>query len=243
VNTVNVEALEVPPHGLLLEGVHPLGAGVETVTGMLATEAMSPAPIAAVSPLIPTNVVVRALPFHCTVEQGSRLLPFTSSENATPPAAVLEGTSELIAGSGRDVGAVMVNVSELEVIAELDTVTLAVPSEAVSASVMAAVSCELLTNVVTRGEPFQFTTLSLVNAVPLAAFTVSVNPAALQYGVVLAEVVDAESDAMDSPEIVNEIAGLDVPPPGVGVNTVTGTVATVVTSDAGMTVVSCVGLR
>lgn len=171
------------------------------------------------------------------------MFPFTSSENAAPPAAVLEGTREVTDGTGSDVGAVMVKLSELEVITELDTVTLAIPGKAVSARVMAAVSCEPLTNVVTRGEPFQFTTLSLVNTVPVAAFTVSVNPAALQYGVVLAEVVNAESVAMDSPEMVNEIAGLDVPPPGVGVNTVTGTVATAVTSDAGMTVVSCVGLR
>jgi hypothetical protein len=64
VNTSNVAALEVPPHGLLLEGVQPLGAGVETATGMLATEAMSAALIAAFNPLMPINVVVRALPFH-----------------------------------------------------------------------------------------------------------------------------------------------------------------------------------
>jgi hypothetical protein len=33
---------------------------------------------------------------------------------------------------------------------------------------------------VARGEPFQFTTVSLVNVVPLAAFTVRVIPAGLQ---------------------------------------------------------------
>jgi hypothetical protein len=167
------------------------------------------------------------------------LLPCTSSEKAGPFAAVLEGTRELIEGIGKVVGAVMVNVSELEVVTEFDTVTFAVPSAAVSARVMAAVSCEPLTNVVCRGEPFQFTTLSLVNTVPLAAFTVSVNPVGLQYGVEEGE----RGEAIVRPAIVNGIAGFDVPPPGVGVNTVTGTVPTVVTSDAGMTVVSCVGLR
>ena len=177
------------------------------------------------------------------MEHGSRLFPLTSSEKAGPFCAALAGTREVIAGTGSDVGAAIVNGNELEVVTELDTVTLAVPSAAVSASVMAAVSCEALTNVVTRGEPFQFTTLSLVKAVPLAAFTVSVNPAGAQYGVLAAEVVDADREAIDNPEMVNEIAGLDVPPPGVGVDTVTGTLPTVVTSVAGITVVSCVGLR
>ena len=171
------------------------------------------------------------------------MFPLTLSEKAAPPAATLLGTKEVTAGIGNDVGTVIVKVSELEVVTELDTVTLAVPREAVSARVMAAVSCVPLTNVVTRGEPFQFTTLSLVKIVPVAAVTVSVNPTGLQYGVEAICVVSAESVEIVRPEIVNEMGGLEVPPPGVGVNTVTGTDPTEVISGAGITVLSCVGLR
>ena len=87
---------------------------------------------------------------------------------------------------------------------------------------MAAVSTVALTNVVGRGEPFQFTTVSPVNVVPLAALTVSVNPAGAQDGVDAICVVDAESAPMLSAETV-KVAAVDVPPPGAGVNTVTAT--------------------
>jgi hypothetical protein len=138
----------------------------------------------------------------------------------------------------------MVKGRELELIAALDTKTVAVPREAVSAYVMAALSCVPLRNVVGRGEPFQFTTESLVNVVPVAAFTVRIKPVGLQYGVEAVGVVevDAESDAMARGEITNEIA-LDVPPPGAGVNTVTGTDTADETSVARIVVLSCVGLR
>lgn len=102
------------------------------------------------------------------------------SRKAPPPAAAFAGVSELIDGTGNDEGAVIVKVRELELAAALDTNTVAVPREAVSAYVMAALSCIALTNVVGRGEPFQFTTESLVKVAPLAAFTVSVKPVGLQ---------------------------------------------------------------
>jgi hypothetical protein len=136
----------------------------------------------------------------------------------------------------------MVKGRELELIAALDTKTVAVPREAVSAYVMAALSCVPLRNVVGRGEPFQFTTESLVKIVPVAAVTVSVKPVGLQYGVEAICVVDAESDAMDSGEITKEMA-LDIPPPGAGVNTVTGADPAEETSVARIVVLSCVGLR
>jgi len=130
----------------------------------------------------------------------------------------------------------MVKGRELELVAALDTKTVAVPSEAVSAYVMAALSCVPSTNVVGRGDPFQFTTESLVKIVPVAAFTVRVKPVGLQYGVEAICVVEAESDAMDRVETENKIAVV-VPPPcgGVpcgGVITVTGTDPTEVTSAA-----------
>jgi hypothetical protein len=174
------------------------------------------------------------------------LFPSTERTKAPPPAAACAGTSELIAGAGKEAGAVMVKGRELELVAALDTETVAVPREAVSAYVMAALSCVPLRNVVGRGEPFQFTTESLVNVVPVAAVTVRVKPDGLQYGVEAIGVVEveAESDAMARGEIVKETA-LDVPPPGAGVNTVTGTGAEEAdaTSAARMVVLSCDGPR
>ena len=57
-----------------------------------------------------------------------------------------------------------------------------------SAAVISAVSCEALTRVVGRGEPFQLMLSPSAKPVPV---TVRVRPAGLQYGVLLAEVVDA----------------------------------------------------
>lgn len=54
--------------------------------------------------------------------------------------------------------------------------------------------------------------------------------------------MDAESDVMVRGRIVNEIA-LDVPPPGAGLNAVTGTDPADETSEAEIVVLSCVGLR
>ena len=96
-----------------------------------------------------------------------------------------------------------------------------------------------LTNVVVRGEPFQFTIVSLVNVVPFAAFTVRVIPAGLQYGVELGE---SELLSRLKPEIVNVSAGVDVPPPGAGLKTVTFTVPADARSEADTGTLSCVGL-
>jgi hypothetical protein len=52
------------------------------------------------------------------------------------------------------------------------TVTDAVPALAISAALIFAVSCDLLTNVVSRGLPFKFTTDPETKPVP---FTVRVN--------------------------------------------------------------------
>jgi hypothetical protein len=54
IKTVNVLPAEVPPPG----------EGLDTVTWSVPTETISAAEIDAVTPFVPTNVVVRALPFH-----------------------------------------------------------------------------------------------------------------------------------------------------------------------------------
>ena len=61
------------------------------------------------------------------------MFPVTERRKAAPPAAALFGMSELIAGVGNDVGAVIVNVTGVELVAELETETFTVPMEAISA--------------------------------------------------------------------------------------------------------------
>ena len=117
---VNAIAFEVPPPG----------AGVTTVTGALPAVTMSLAGIAAVTWPAFTNVVVRAAPFQRTWEVPTKLLPFTVSVNAAPPAAVLVGASEVSAGTGF-AGALMVNAIAFEVPppgAGVTTVTGALPA-------------------------------------------------------------------------------------------------------------------
>jgi hypothetical protein len=135
----------------------------------------------------------------------------------------------------------MVNGMAFETtVAPLDTVMFTVPSTAVSAVVIAAVTCVALTNVVGRGEPFQLTTTPLANPVPL---TVSVRPTALQYPVDANPVVDAESEIMAG-AITGNATPFDSPPPPpvVVLKTVTVGDPTDATSVAKIDAVSCVGL-
>lgn len=101
-------------------------------------------------------------------------MPLVPSKNAGSPATALDGANgETMVGVGREAGAVSVKVAELEVIVELETVTFAVPGNAESAGEIAALSCVALTNVVGRGDPFQFTTRPFTKFVPV---TVNVRP-------------------------------------------------------------------
>ncbi len=88
--TVKFTAFEVPPPG----------EGLTTVTETVPAVAMSPADIAAVNCVPLTNVLARALPFHCTVEPETKFVPLTVSVNADPPAMALEGEAEAKVGPG-----------------------------------------------------------------------------------------------------------------------------------------------
>jgi hypothetical protein len=146
VKTVKVSAFDVPPP--------PPSVSVKTVTGTDTGLATSAAGIAALSPVVLANVVVRGLPFHCTTEHGTKLPPpvplaSTPRRNAAEPAAALEGTSVVMAGAGSGVveGAI-VKAEDAEArdgIVELDTVMFTGPGKAVSVAEMAAVSCVALT--------------------------------------------------------------------------------------------------
>lgn len=122
---------------------------------------------------------------HWTAEQGTNPLPITFRKNApvggcVVPTAALFGMSEVITGTGSEPGTVSVKLKAPEGVVELETVTAAVPrvpGKAVSAGEIVAVSCVALTNVVGRGDPFQFTTSPSTKSVP---FTVNVKPVAPQ---------------------------------------------------------------
>src|SRR6266481_5745017 len=87
---VNVSALEVPPPGV----------GFTTVTDAVPAVAMSAAVMAACKLVLETKVVVRALPFHCTTEEATKLVPVTLNENAAPPADTELGFNAPVASDG-----------------------------------------------------------------------------------------------------------------------------------------------
>ena len=152
--------------------------------------------------------------------------------------------SDVMVGAGRKVaeviGVVMVKVRGFEGPVAVETETDAVPEDAVSVGRIAAVTCVVLANVVTRGIPFQFTVVApFTKFVP---FTVRVIPRELQAGVDADEVVDAESEVIVGATIGNEIA-LDVAPPVAGVETATCAVPTAAISAAVIAAVSCVAPR
>jgi len=224
----NEIALEVPP----------AGAGLNTVTGTVPTEAISAAVIPAWSCVALTYEVTRALPFHCTIEQGRKFPPVTLNANATVPAVALNGEMDAIVGAGSD-EAEIVKEAEAELTPELDTVIDAVPAEAISEAGMLAVSCVELTNVVTRAELFQPTTEPFTKFVP---FTVRVNPEGLHDGVELDDVVGEDKDVMVGGIIVNAMEVGDVPPPGPSVSTTTCAVPKARNSAAGTVALSWVAL-
>ena len=77
----------------------PPGGGENTVTEALPTETMSALAIAAVSCEALTKVVGRSAPFQRTTDVEVKLLPFTVRLKAGPPATLLDGASELMAGT------------------------------------------------------------------------------------------------------------------------------------------------
>ena len=244
----NGSVLEVPPHVTPAPGVHPAGAGVITLTWAVPTLATYASGIVALTPVGSTYIVVGAvvvppLSVHWTAEHGTNPLPITVRKNApvegcVVPTAALFGMSEEIVGDGSELATAIVKVEGLEFVVELETVTPTGPGRAVSVAEIMAVSCVGLTNVVGRGNPFQFTTSPSTKFVP---FTVKVMPVALQDGVVFEEVVEAESDVMIGRTIENVIP-LEVPPPGGGVNTVTWAVPTAAISATAIVARSCVAL-
>jgi hypothetical protein len=88
--TVNEEITDVPPPG----------TGFVTVTLNVPAAAICAAVMDAVNCVAFTNVVVAAAPLKFTTEVATKLVPFTVSVKAVPPAAALVGEIEMIAGTG-----------------------------------------------------------------------------------------------------------------------------------------------
>src|SRR6267378_2888480 len=93
---VKVCAFDVPPPG----------AGLNTVTCAVPGLAMSVSGIEALTCDDETNAVGRLELFHRTIDPGMKLLPFTVSVNAGPPAGVDAGDNPLVAGTGFELGPV-----------------------------------------------------------------------------------------------------------------------------------------
>lgn len=87
---VKVKELEVPPPG----------AGLETATDAVPAEAMSDALTAACNPPLETKVVVRALPFHRTVEEEIKFVPLMVRVRLAPPAVADVGFKAVTDGKG-----------------------------------------------------------------------------------------------------------------------------------------------
>jgi uncharacterized membrane protein YedE/YeeE len=220
---VKVTPAEVPPPG----------AGFVTVTDGVPAAAISPAVIAAVSCVELTNVVVRAAPLKLTTDAASKFVPLTVNVNAAPPAVALVGESVVIVGAGL----FTVKLTAAEVPppgAAFTTVTGNVPAVAISAAVIAAVTCVALTNVVVAAVPLNFTVDPFMNPVP---FTVNVNAAPPAFALVGESVVIVGAGLSTV-----KFTAVEVPPPGVGFVTVTGNVPAVAISAAVIAAVTSVAL-
>ena len=220
---VNVCAFDVPPPGV----------GLNTVTEAVPAAAMSAAVIWAVSCVLLPNVVVRLLPFQRTTDEPLKFVPVTVSVNPAPPAVALAGAIEVSVGAGL----LIVNVCALDVPPPgvgVKTVTGMVPAVAMSLAEIAAVSCVLLTNVVVRLLLFQRMTDVIAKFVPVAVTVNAAPPAVALVGEIEPRVGTGFVD------VIMNVTDPEVPPPGVGLNTVTAAVPVAAMSLAGMDACSCV---
>jgi len=187
-------------------------------------------------------VVALGVPFHWMTEHGKKLVPVTVRGNCGEPAVAPTGASNVAVDAGKFVlGAVTEKGMELERAKPFDTVMGKEPWVTASENGMIAVRYgggfgiaavgAGWTNVVGRGEPFQFTTdPPFTKFVP---FTFRMKPLELQSGAVGEGVVDPDNKA-DTDVIVGAGGWLIVkvaaggagevnvvPPPGPVVNTTT----------------------
>jgi len=185
-----------------------VGAGFNTVTGRAATVAISAAVMDAVNLVLFTKVVVRLLPFHLTTEPLTKPLPVTVSVNAGPPTTAFIGLR-----FPREGIAVMLTALETKLAgAGVRTVIGYVPTLAISAARIEAVSLVEFTKVVDLLTPLKRTTVPVTNPVPLTVSVKAISPARTVGGEIV--VIDG---------FTTRLTALEVPPPGAGFKTVIGT--------------------
>jgi hypothetical protein len=175
---------------------------------------------------------VRPAPFQRTAEFVTKPVPFTVSVKPALPAVRDEGLMLVVVGTGL-LGAVIVNVCALEVPPPgvgLYTVTVAVPVVAISEAKIAAVNWPEETNVVVRFAPFQRTREPVTKPVP---FRVSVKPAPPAVPDDGLRLVVAGTGLL-----MLIVCALEVPPPGVGLYTVTVAVPVVAISEVNIAAVN-----
>jgi hypothetical protein len=174
--------------------------------------------------------VGRPLPFQFTVEVVTKLEPFRVRVKAGPPAMALAGTNgKVIAG----IGLLQVNVCALEVPPPgvgLKTVTVAVPPTVQSEAGTVACSCVAVWETIARLAPFHMTWEEGTKLVPVTV-RVKAGPNAVTLAGESGEVV------VGTGLLTVKLIAAEVPPPGVGVKTVTGKIPAVAVSVAGTTAV------
>ena len=214
--------------------VPPPGAGLVTVIGNVPAVAMSAAVMAAVTWVVDTYVVVRALPFQLTTEVDTKLVPFTVRVKALPPALAFVGLIVVTVGVRLltvKLGALVVTPPDPPAGDGVNTVTVNVPPVAMSAAVMGAVNWIADTYVVLLAVPFQLMTEVDTKLVPFTVRVKAELPALAFVGLI---------DVTVGAPLTVKFTEPDVPPAGAGLVTVTGNVPAVATSAALMDAVNWV---
>ena len=137
----------------------PPPAGFVTVTFTVPAVAISAAGIVAtIWVLVTEDGVIAGFDPKFTVAPATKPVPVRVNVKAAPPTVAEVGASEVSVGAE---AALIANDTDADVPppgAGFVTVTVAVPAVAISAAVIAAVSCVALTNVVVLAAPLNFTT-------------------------------------------------------------------------------------
>jgi hypothetical protein len=173
-----------------------------TVTVAVPAVAISVADTGAVNWVALTKVVLRAVPFHCTIAPETKPVPLTVSVKPAWPAVAVLGLREVMAGPGTMVKGRLFDVTSLS-----RTFTVAVPAVARRAAGTWAVNCVALPNVVVRDVVPEVlvhcTVAPETKPVPVTVIAKAEAPAVAVSG--LSEVI-AGAGAMV------KVAGLDVAP-------------------------------
>ena len=132
--------------------------------------------------LVTDEGVIAGLDPKFTLAPATKPVPVRVNGKAAPPAVAEVGAKEVSDGPA----AALIVKDRLPDVpppgAGLVTVTVAVPAVAISAAVMAAVSCVALTNVVVLAAPLNFTTDVDTKPVPLTVSVKAAPPAVALVG-------------------------------------------------------------